>query len=163
MDQTGPFLGVEAKRIQHPVEMALGPAASLDGKAGRLVDDDHVGVAMQDQGLHECRVGRIVARCGFGRRRRIAKRRHPHRLPGLEANARLHPLAVDADLSRSEQLLQPAMGNLRIVPLEPAIETLAGFGGVNIAMADAGHVRTVRVTARPANKPPIESTTDTIT
>ena len=53
MGKTRPLLGVEAQRVEQPVEMARGAGAALHGEPGRLVDGDDVVVAVDHQIAHE--------------------------------------------------------------------------------------------------------------
>ena len=58
--------------------------------------------------------------------------------PDVDAVGGLHALAVEPHLSLAQHLLQPAMGERRIVPLEPAVDADAVFV---VGDAGFGHVR----------------------
>ena len=105
--------------------MALGSGAALHREARRLVEDDDLVVAVEDRvacsiassaGEHAGAAPAALRAVGASERRdadRLA-RRHP--VAGLGA------LAVDPDLAGAQQLFEPAMGERRIMPPEPAVE-----------------------------------------
>ena len=72
MDQPRPLLVAEAQRVEHAVDMALGARAALHREPRRLVERDHLVVAMDHQasGSRPCRVPRPRGRSlALGRRR----------------------------------------------------------------------------------------------
>jgi hypothetical protein len=57
-------------------------------------------------------------------------------LAGLEPRIRFHPRAIDADLPGAEHFLQRALGQIRVVPMKPAIKPDIGFGRGDGAVRD---------------------------
>ncbi len=65
-----------------------------------------------------------------GRRRgKIAERRHADKLAAEKPIPGRGALAVDADLSRAQQLFQASVAEARKMPLEPAIDADLGILG----------------------------------
>ena len=119
----------EAQRIEHGVEMARDAAAALHRETGRLVDHQQLIVAIEDAAAQVARRLRIQRRRGraCGSRGRLAQRRHPNPLTGMQARAGANASAVDPDLAAAQQLLQAAVRQVREMPPEPAVEPDSGF------------------------------------
>lgn len=161
--QTRAFGRLECERVEHAVEMAFGFCAALYSKPGRLVEHQHRLVLVDDQRTDEGRV--LVAQGPFGLRRGLfdllAERRHTHRLAGREPCIGLRPRAVDPHLAGAQQFFEPAMGQRRIMPLEPAVEPNAVFVGGNADLRDFLHAENnMREIHRPANSAPTAPATE---
>ena len=103
--------------------MASGFGAALHCKAGRLVEHDRRGVAIE----HEMAQQPLILRADTARRwrrRRLGQRRHPDRLAGADRVTGPGAFAVDPDLAGAQQLFQPAVAQAGIVPPEPAVPEL---------------------------------------
>ena len=129
MDQPGPVLEAEPKRIEHAVDMPLGARAALHGEARRLVEDDDVFVLVDHQRLD---LGGIAIGDGgdFPRlrwRRRRDAGRQADLLPRLDPVLSLDPPPIDTDLPRAQQFLQGSVGQSGEMTLEPAIQPQAGL------------------------------------
>ena len=140
MDQPRPLLVAETQRVEHAVDMPLGPGAALDRQARRLVQHDDVVVLVDDQAADllgvAVRHGRDLARLGW--RRRGDAGRQADGLAGLDAILALGALAVDADLAGAQKLLQGAVAQLGEMALEPAVEPQAGLVVDDGSGLDAG-------------------------
>ncbi len=66
-------------------------------------------------------------------------RRDSHLLAGLYTRVGLHPAAIDADLAGTEQLLQRAEAEPRIMDLEPPVEPHTGLVLAHVPMFNASH------------------------
>ena len=125
-------LGV-AQRFEHAVDMRRQAGTALDGEALRLVEDIDL-VVFVEAHRHQ-RVGGAAARAERARDMRAAagridaERWNPHHLARIDAVIGLGAAAIDAHLTRSQQLLQMPERQARIVFLEPAIEAHAGLVG----------------------------------
>src|SRR5580704_3642509 len=129
MNQSRPLLEAEAQRIKHAVDVPLRARSSLYSEPGRFVQDDDVVVPVDDQPL-ELRgivVGDRRNLPRLGRRRGRDPGRQANGLAGLDAILALGALAVDPHLARAQKLLQRAMAQFRIMPLEPAVQPEPGF------------------------------------
>ncbi len=78
-------------------------------------------------------------------------------LPRLDAVASLGALAVEPHLPRAQQLLQRAMAERGIMPLEPAIQTDAVIVLRDLDRFDAHRIRTIQ---SPANSASTDSTAE---
>ncbi len=123
VDQPRPLRAAETQAVEHGVEMMLGRGAALDRKTRRLVEDDHIVVAVENCPLD---FGDVA---GFGlivrlRRRyiRVGQRWNPHFLAGGDSVPGARAFAVDTDLPGAQQFLQTTMAELRKMPLEPAVQ-----------------------------------------
>ena len=119
------------------------PGAALHGKPGRLVEDEDLGVLV-DQHLRQ-HVGIALLAHGARGHRALAllvdaERRHAHHLAGLDARVGLGAAAIDADLAGAQQLLQMAEAQAREMRLEPAIEPHARLAGFHRYLFDACHL-----------------------
>ena len=95
--------------------MTFGSGSALHGQPGGLVDRDHVVVPIKNQRLNEVHVlRRSDAEAPVAGDHRI-QRRHPDFLPGFQPLSGFGALAVDPDLARAQQLLQPAEADFGIV------------------------------------------------
>ena len=129
VDQPRPLLVAETQRVEHAVDMPLGPGPALHRQARRLVQHDDLVVLVDDQAADllgvAVRHGRDLARLGW--RRRGDAGRQADGLAGLDAILALGALAVDADLAGAQKLLQGAVAQLGEMALEPAVEPQAGL------------------------------------
>ena len=129
MDQPRPLLVAEAQRVEHAVDMPLGPGAALHRQPRRLVQHDDLVVLVDDQAADllgiAVRDGRDLAR--LGRRRGGDAGRQADGLAGLDPVLALGALAVDADLAGAQKLLQGAVAQLGEMALEPAVQPQAGL------------------------------------
>ena len=145
MDQPGPVLEAETQRVEHAVDVALRAGAALNGQPRRLVEGDHMIVAMDHQGLDlgSVAVGHRRPFPRLGRRGRGDAGRQAHLLARLDTVVALRPLAVDADLAGAQEFLQGAMAQRRVVALEPAVQPKPGIvvgdgAGLDLATQGAG-------------------------
>ena len=70
---------------------------------------------------------------------RVGDRGHAHGLAGLEAGRGLHPAAVDADFALAAHALDAALGHLRVVAAQPAVEALVRLLAADGDLLDAAH------------------------
>jgi len=109
MDQTRPLRRIKTERIQHRVEMMIRhPGAALHRQTRRLVEDDHIGIAIQ-HGRAQSPGHRLIDRRTRRRRhrRRIrGQRRNPDALAGAQALTGLNPAAIDPDLPGPQPFFQ---------------------------------------------------------
>jgi hypothetical protein len=107
VDELGAVALVVGEAVEQAVEMGVGPGAALGGEAGRLVDDDGLGIAVDDDLVDESDL--VLAqprpfRLRLGRGRRGAGGlggRNPDRLAGLDPIARSGALARRSAAARS--------------------------------------------------------------
>ena len=85
---------------------------------------------------------------------------HSNLLTRLQAGVRFGAAAIDADLTRAEQFLEPAVADSGIVRSEPAIEAQALFISADVLDLDAANCRNVRASARPAKSAMIDKLTE---
>ncbi len=143
MDEARARVLLESEAVEHAVDMGGEAAAALGRQARRLVQHDDVLVHVDDVVLQTA--ADLLLRLSAGLLFEVAVhhlRRQADHLAGGDAVGRLHPLAVEPDLPGAQQLLQPAMGQRRVVPLEPAVDADAV-----LVMGDAGGVGHVRARA----------------
>ena len=120
--------------------MAPHPGAALHREPRRLVDGDHVVIAVDDQLV---RAGEVAGIGGRAHRpapwRRGAERRHANFLPRRQPRRRPDTRPVDPDLAGAQQLLEPAMGKVGEMLTEPPVEAPVGVGVGDLDGLDAGH------------------------
>jgi len=95
--------------------------------------------------------------------RRIRQGRHADGLTALQASVRLSAGAVDADLARTDQLMQLALGQVGPAAAEPAIQAHPALSGVDDHVADLTHQANLRMSIRPANRAATDASTETRT
>ena len=150
VDETGRLRRVEAERVEHRVEVTGDAAAALHRQAGRLVERDHVAVAVDDRRLHHVDIRLVHRRQGAAGRALLAeigKWRHADPVAWRQSGAGAGALAVHADLAGAQQFLQAPVPDGWVVPLEPAVEPLGAVLGCDLQGGDAAHVRAPRVPA----------------
>ena len=127
-------------------------APALHREARRLVERDHVGIAVDDRSLHHGGIGFIDGRVASVLRALlavVAERRHAHPVAGRKACAGTGSLAVHPDLARAQQLLQAAVAEGGVVPPEPAVEPLVAVLGRDLERGDACHQTMARTSLSP--------------
>ena len=130
----------KTQRVQHPVEMPFGAAATLDGETGGLIQHDHRVVAMQDRvPQHGFVAGRHLSQYLRRRGRHLVERRNADCLTRCHPVARAGALTVDPDVSRAQQPFEAAVAECGIVPLEPAVETNRTVFAANRHGVGGGH------------------------
>ena len=122
--------------------MAGDAGAALHGEPGRLVEDEDLGIFVE-QHLRQ-HFGVALPAHGARRERTRglavdAERRHADHLAGLDAGVGLGAAAIDADLAGAQQLLQMAEAQPRKMRLEPAIEPHARLAGFHRYLFDTCH------------------------
>jgi hypothetical protein len=134
-----PCLGPVAQGFEQAVDMMRRLGSALHGDARRLVEDEEVVVLVEGDRREKIAVGLRQAASWRWRRRDIGQRRHADSLAVNEPRARLSARAIDPDLPRPQQLLEPAVGKLRVMGLEPAVEAHPVFTGRDVLRLDARH------------------------
>ena len=123
--------------------MAIDAGAALDGDARRLVENDHLGVLMQQHARQEFVIGgmaQVAAGDRAGLRLGVdIHRRDADDLAWLDAGVGFDAAAIDANLAGAQQLLQGAEAKAGIMNLEPAIEPHAGLVGFHLLVFNARH------------------------
>ena len=146
MDQARPLLEAEAQRVQHAVDVLVRTAAALHRQSRRLVEHDHVIVAMYHHALDlgGVAIGNRRLRLGsrLGRRRIRDAGRQADRLARLDTVLALGALAVDPDLTGAQQLLQRAVAQFGEVALKPPVEAHASLVVRDGAILDLGLLAT---------------------
>jgi hypothetical protein len=100
--------------------MARRFGAALHRKASRFVDDDHVGVFVQNQRADEID---IRAAHAFRRARGgVRQGRHAHFLARLDAVGGFHTRAIDAHLAGADQFLNLTLAQMRVAAAQPAVD-----------------------------------------
>ncbi len=109
--------------FKHLVDVARHAGAALHGKPVGLVEDDDVGVLVQDRRFERLAVADLAERRRL-RRPCVAdgERRNAHRLARGKPRRSVDPRAIDAHLAGADELLQMAEAEAGIVQLEPAVE-----------------------------------------
>ena len=139
VDEARALRRAKTQGVEQPIEMARGARAALDREPRRLVDGDHIRVAMDHAGLDPGFVAGRYSRPRGGRRS-LRQGRHTDALATLEPVVRLGALAIDPDLALAQKPLQPAVGEPGEAPPKPAVEPEPGFTGIDIVGGDAAHL-----------------------
>jgi hypothetical protein len=141
------ILPPEPERHQGVPKMPMLRGPALDGKAWRLVEDDHVIVEMQYGIRKLCAKGLVRSFEGDGivsaGRRRLGpgfrKGRNPDDLTRQNSRSGLHASAIDTDLPLSAHLFEATLGHARKLPAKPPVEPLLGFVGADRQMLHPAH------------------------
>ena len=152
VDQAGRLGSVEAERAEQPVQVSGDAAPALHRQAGRLVQRDHVGIAVDDRRLQHGGIGFIDGWVGPAPRALpviVAERWHAHPVAGRKAGAGAGALAVHPDLAGAQQLLQAAVAESGVVPPEPAVEPLVAVLRRDLQGGDACHQTMARTSLSP--------------
>src|SRR5579871_2238587 len=154
MDQLWSRVLLERQAVEHAVDMVSQSASTLSRQSRWLVQDNDGFVHVENGVLK-------TSRCdGGGFRLRFLfqiamndLRRQANQLAGRNPVRRLHPLAIEADLSGPEQFLETAMCQRRVMPFEPAVDTDSV-----LVVSDAGGLghQIERTSHMPANNAKIE-------
>ena len=139
--QARPFVGAEAERVEHGVEVAARAAAALHRQARRLVEGEHVVVAVDHAAPQRLGVGGVDGCRGWPGpgRRLVAPGRQAHRIPRRQPRATLGAPAADAHLPGAQPLLQAPGGDLGAVPPEPTVKAEPRLLGRHDYGADFAH------------------------
>jgi len=132
-----------APRLKHLVNIAGDAGAALHGKAGGLVEHQHLVVLMQQHLAQHIVVVAVLYGVGGERPGGFfvdVHRRHSDGLAGVHPAVGLDPAAIDADLPGSEQLLQLREAETGKMRLEPAIEPHARFLRIYLYELYARHI-----------------------
>jgi hypothetical protein len=128
VDEAGARVAVVGIGIEQAVDVFVGAAAALRGKAGRLVDDDGRAILFENDILGQMNLffgqrlahpGALAPAC---ERKRPASGRHAQHLAGREARVDIGALAIDADLAGAGPARDHRETDLGKVALEPAVE-----------------------------------------
>ena len=126
VDQLGPPLRLELKRVEQAIDMVVCLGAALRRKSGGLIDDDRLLVAVNHHRLHI--IDLIVAqrRALTLRPRRLFlrwfQRGHADRLPSGQAIARRRAIAIDTQLAGARPFGDDRIAGVGQMTLEPAVE-----------------------------------------
>ncbi len=127
---------------EHAIDVPFGSAAALHGEAERLVEHEDVLVLVEDHALDAGPIGlgKPERRLDARRRRRLLGAhdlRHADIGAGFETLVALDPAAVDAHLSRAQQLLQIRVADIGKVDAEPPVKPHVGLGRLHFDGLDA--------------------------
>jgi hypothetical protein len=158
---------VIAQRIEQAVDMIVRLGAALRREAGRLVDDDRLGIAVDDEAF-----GEFLLLCGElradgpGRARglglvRRGQWRDADGLAFRDPVARRGARAIDAQLPGARPARDGREGHVRHMALEPAVEPDAVIlgGDDHVAGGLVAHA-TARIVKSPPNSASTERQTE---
>ncbi len=131
-----------APRLEHRIDAPGDTGAALHGESGRLVEDEHLVVLVEQHPGQQFAVALPAHRLRGQRRATLAvhvERRNAHGLTRLKPRVGLGAAAIDPHLAGAQQLLQVAEAETRIVGLEPAVEPHAAFVLADLDLLYACH------------------------
>ena len=143
--------------VKHPdAARGIGVSETFDGSWTFLVEHHPRVILKQDARAQPRGVGwidpiRCAARRGGARLVRW-QRRDADGLAGAQTGVRLRAMAIDAHLPSAQQPLQAAVGDLREVPPEPAIQAELTLVDADGARFDSAHCATARLRRNAAKR-----------
>jgi hypothetical protein len=127
MHQARAFFIAEAERIQHAIHMPRNPRPALHRQALGLINRDHGRIAVDH---HAFKRGCIPVRYRAGAERLgggFGQGGDAQLLAGLEPRICFDARPIQADLPSAQHFLQRPLGQVREVPMEPAIKPNIGL------------------------------------